>query len=382
MPERRFFHFTATRADAVLFAALLIAFLLALCARNPLDDSRFAPVHETALSGVVSTGEGRGKIDINAADAALLMELDGIGEVLASRIVEYRAQHGPYRAPRPVPPPVRPGMIEKRQPSNAKFWLAGALCALYALTMPMYDWIHLVPLALVGVGGFFLGRLIFKGKKYYVPVEAEKPKEEEKPKPAPKPEPEPERRASTGNPEVDKIIDEGYGYLKQLREANDRIPDEVMSARISRMEAASADIFAYIAENPEKAPQIRRFMNYYLPTTLRLLTSYEKLSRQRVKGENIQKTMFEIEGMMETIAGAFEKQLDSLFGEDAMDIAADISVMESILKQEGLSDDEDDELPQTKTAARGNRVEQVQAPGGMPTLELDPDAADNGEKKP
>ena len=80
-----------------------------------------------------------------------------------------RAQHGPYRAPRPVPPPVRPGMIEKRQPSNAKFWLAGALCALYALTMPMYDWIHLVPLALVGVGGFFLGRLIFKGKKYYVP---------------------------------------------------------------------------------------------------------------------------------------------------------------------------------------------------------------------
>lgn len=61
MPERRFFHFTATRADAVLFAALLIAFLLALCARNPLDDSRFAPVHETALSGVVATAKGAGK---------------------------------------------------------------------------------------------------------------------------------------------------------------------------------------------------------------------------------------------------------------------------------------------------------------------------------
>ena len=71
-----------------------------------------------------------------------------------------------------------------------------------------------------------------------------------------------------------------------------------MSARITRMETASSDIFAYIAENPEKAPQIRRFMNYYLPTTIRLLASYDKLSRQRVKGENIQKTMFEIEGMM------------------------------------------------------------------------------------
>ena len=152
------------------------------------------------------------------------------------------------------------------------------------------------------------------------------------------------RKSTTGNPEVDRIIDEGSVYLKQLREADDRIPDEVMSARITRMETASSDIFAYIAENPEKAPQIRRFMNYYLPTTLKLLNSYDKLSRQRVKGENIQKTMFEIEGMMETIAGAFEKQLDSLFDDDALDIAADISVMESILKQEGLSG-EDMKMP-------------------------------------
>lgn len=279
----------------------------------------------------------------------------------------------PYRAPRPAPPPVPPGMIEKRQPSNAKFWMAGACCALYALTMPMYDWIHLVPFAFVGVAGFFLGRLIFKGKKYYVPVQAQQPKPVEKPAPAP------ERKSSTGDPEVDKIIDEGYGYLKQLREANDRIPDEVMSERISRMEAASADIFAYIAEHPEKAPQIRRFMNYYLPTTLRLLTSYDKLSRQRTKGENIMKTMFEIEGMMETIACAFEKQLDGLFGEDAMDIAADISVMESILKQEGLSDDEDD-LPKAKTTAGGSAA-QVQPDGQMPSLKLDPDAQDAKEQE-
>ena len=127
-------------------------------------------------------------------------------------------------------------------------------------------------------------------------------------------------------------------------DVNIRIPDEVMTKRIDRMEVASADIFAYIAEHPEKAAEIRRFMNYYLPTTLKLLNSYDKLSRQRVKGENIQKTMFEIEGMMETIAGAFEKQLDSLFDDDALDIAADISVMESILKQEGLSG-EDMKMP-------------------------------------
>ncbi|MGN0477803.1 MAG: 5-bromo-4-chloroindolyl phosphate hydrolysis family protein [Hominenteromicrobium sp.] len=280
----------------------------------------------------------------------------------------------PHRTVKPVPPPAKPGMIEKRRPSNAKFWFVGIMCALYALNMPMYRWIDLAALAAVGVGAFFLGRLIFRGKKYYVP--AEEPK-----KPEPVKKEEPVKKSATGNPEVDKIIDEGQEYLKQLREANDRIPDAVMSERISRMEVASADIFAYIAEHPDKAPQIRRFMNYYLPTTLKLLTSYDKLSRQRVKGENIQKTMFEIEGMMETIAGAFEKQLDSLFGDDAMDIAADISVMESILKQEGLSDDESLKMPKVKTAAAGGKAaQQVETPVGIPTLTLDPDAADGQEE--
>lgn len=248
----------------------------------------------------------------------------------------------------PVPAPQRPRMEMRRRPSNVKFWVTGAVCALYSLTMPMVEWYHLIPLALVGVGAFALCNAIFRGKKYYVPVE--EPKPEPVKKPEPKPEPAPAKKVNTGDPEVDKIIEEGYEYLKQLRTANDRIEDEAMSRRIERMEAASADIFAYITEHPEKAAQIRRFMNYYLPTTLKLLTSYDKLSRQSVKGENIQKTMFEIEGMMETIAGAFEKQLDSLFHEDAMDIAADISVMESILKQEGLSGD--DTMPKVKTGGK------------------------------
>ena len=257
-----------------------------------------------------------------------------------ARYTNYKTPQSNYTPPvqnrtqpprvRPVPPQ-KPRMEMRRKPSNTKYWATGAVCALYALTMPMTAWQHLIPFALVGVGTFVICRALFKGKKYFVPVEP--------PQAAPvkKPEPEPVKKVNTGDPEVDKIIEEGYAYLKQLKTANDRIEDAVMSERIERMEKSSADIFAYIAEHPEKSAQIRRFMNYYLPTTLKLLTSYDKLSRQSVKGENIQKTMFEIEGMMETIAGAFEKQLDSLFHAEAMDIAADISVMETILEQEGLS---------------------------------------------
>lgn len=273
------------------------------------------------------------------------------------------APGGPYNPPRgaaaqnanpaakqnrkPPKEPRKQDMIEKYKPSNGRYWLTGIVCMLYALNGPLYRWQDLITLAVVGTAAFFIGGKIFKGKKYYVPAESVQQEKQ----PEPKPKEEPKKKVSTGDPEVDKIIEEGYKYLHELRDVNIRIPDEVMTKRIDRMEAASADIFAYITEHPEKAAEIRRFMNYYLPTTLKLLNSYDKLSRQRVKGENIQKTMFEIEGMMETIAGAFEKQLDSLFDDDAMDIAADISVMESILKQEGLSDDENMKMPSAQENA-------------------------------
>ena len=157
--------------------------------------------------------------------------------------------------------------------------------------------------------------------------------------------PQPKKPAPAPAPKAQPAAEDEYAaLLRQLREVNDAIPDPVMSAKISRLEEVSGRIFALAQKDPEKKAQLQKFMNYYLPTTLKLLNSYDKLSRQRVKGENIQKTMFEIEGMMETIAGAFEKQLDSLFDDDALDIAADISVMESILKQEGLSG-EDMKMP-------------------------------------
>ena len=271
------------------------------------------------------------------------------------------APGGPYNPPRGTAPrntvsqngapvqqpkkaPRKQDMIEKYKPSNGRYWLTGIVCMLYALNGPLYRWQDLITFVVVGAAAFFIGGKIFKGKKYYVPAESVQPEKKPEPEKKPVPKAEPQKKVSTGDPEVDKIIEEGYKYLHELRDVNIRIPDEVMTKRIDRMEVASADIFAYIAEHPEKAAEIRRFMNYYLPTTLKLLNSYDKLSRQRVKGENIQKTMFEIEGMMETIAGAFEKQLDSLFDDDALDIAADISVMESILKQEGLSG-EDMKMP-------------------------------------
>ena len=110
-------------------------------------------------------------------------------------------------------------------------------------------------------------------------------------------------------------------------------------ADIDRLEDLSAKIFAQVKADPKKLPQIRKFMDYYLPTTLKLLNAYDRMGAQGVNGENIDNTMQRVESMMGTIVTAFEKQLDMLFGSEAMDISTDITVLENMMKREGLSED-------------------------------------------
>ena len=111
---------------------------------------------------------------------------------------------------------------------------------------------------------------------------------------------------SSGDEAVDVIIAEGLAYLNQIKKANDEIPDEKITNQITRMEVATDKIFRYIAKHPEDAPQIRKFMNYYLPTLLKLLNSYISLNEQGIKGGHISSTIENIEGILSTIADAFE----------------------------------------------------------------------------
>ena len=153
------------------------------------------------------------------------------------------------------------------------------------------------------------------------------------PAPAPKPEKQPEKQ--TDMPERDqykKILDE-------LRRVNDAIPDEEMSDKISRLEAVSAKIFEQAKSDPEKLPQMRKFMDYYLPTSLKLLNTYAELDNQGVEGENISESKRRIEQTMDTLVKAFENQLDRLFASDALDVSTDIDVMQNMLRADGLTGD-------------------------------------------
>ena len=121
-------------------------------------------------------------------------------------------------------------------------------------------------------------------------------------------------------PEVQKIIDQGDAFIRKIHECNEAIPGEEISAKISRMEMLVDRIFDRVEENPQSVSDIRKLMEYYLPTTIKLLEAYEQLDRQPVDGENIQTAKREIEATLDTLNTAFEKLLDDLFQDTMWDV--------------------------------------------------------------
>lgn len=154
------------------------------------------------------------------------------------------------------------------------------------------------------------------------------------PKPEPAPKPAAPQAPAAPQSEYDKT-------LARLRELNDAIPDEEMSERIARLEAVTAKIFAQAESDPDKLPQMRKFLDYYLPTSLKLLEAYAEMDAQGIEGENITESKRRIEQTMGTLVTAFENQLDKLFQSDALDLSADIDVMEKMLQADGLAGDDD-----------------------------------------
>ena len=201
--------------------------------------------------------------------------------------------------------------------STIPLYAAAATWLLYALLFPLYRVGHFALCAAASAAVYLIARLFCRDVVEEV---------EEKPEP-------------TGNAELDKMISDGNLAIAEMKRLNESIKDEKISRQIDRLEEISGKIFDCVKASPEKLPQIRKFMNYYLPTTLKLLNAYDRMGSQGVSGENISGTMERVENMMGTIVTAFERQLDGLFGDQALDISTDITVLENMMAREGLSDD-------------------------------------------
>ena len=199
-------------------------------------------------------------------------------------------------------------------------YAVGLVWLIFGLFLPLYKLIHFLAAAGLSIAAYLVVKKLCPDKTFTVPD--------------PEPEPEP---ATTGSPELDELIRQRDLALSEMHRLNDSIEDPKISAQIDHMEAVTAKIIAHVVEHPRKLPQIRKFLNYYLPTTLKLLNAYDRMDAAGVSGANIDGTMGKIETMMDTVATAFDRQLDALFGDEALDISTDITVMENMLAREGLA---------------------------------------------
>ena len=125
--------------------------------------------------------------------------------------------------------------------------------------------------------------------------------------------------------------------LEEIRAINADIDNPKLNQQIDRIGVITAKVFEYQRSHPQKSNQLHSFLSYYLPTTLKILRAYAQLEDQEVDGENISAAMERIEGMMDKVVEGFEKQLDQLFQGDALDITADVEVLERMLAKDGLS---------------------------------------------
>lgn len=141
----------------------------------------------------------------------------------------------------------------------------------------------------------------------------------------------------TGVEDVDEMLTDIQQKLDTLHTLNEELPDPQLSAAMTRMEKAGRSIVEAVEANPDKAKQVRRFANYYLPDAVNVLQQYAKLAKQGVRGENAASIRAEVERNAASIATAFENQLDALYAAESMDLSADLTVLQNMLKGQGLS---------------------------------------------
>ena len=205
--------------------------------------------------------------------------------------------------------------IEVRRKSVLPWYFAGLVWLVGALALPIYQLWALVVVAVLSVVGFVAARRVCPD----VVTRKEVP-------------------FMTGKEDADQMLALIDQKRRELHELNVRIEDAPLSAAMDRMEKACLGILNEVEQHPEKAAQVRRFSNYYLQDAVKILTLYAELEEKGVQGENAAGVRAEVARNAQTIATAFENQLDSLFARDALDISTDLEVLNGMLKGQGLVD--------------------------------------------
>ena len=209
-------------------------------------------------------------------------------------------------------------MKQIRKRSSVPIYITSAVWLLYCIFFPLYKPSHYMFLIIVGVASYVLFSKLFPGKIITVEI--------------------PEEPVTTGDAQIDALYKEGQLAICEMERLRSTISEPEVRIKIDTLINVTGRIFDDVLEDHSDYSKVERFSGYFLPATLKLLNAYDRMSGQGIEGENISGTLRRIEEILDTTIAAYEKQLDALFANQALDIETDIDVLEAMLKREGLSE--------------------------------------------
>lgn len=205
---------------------------------------------------------------------------------------------------------------EIRKKSVIPIYGLAAAWLIYCLFFPLFRPWHFALLLIAGIGAYAVLSVIFPGKTEYVK--------------------EPEKPVSTGNPEVDLLLEQGKKAVGEMNRLRGSITNAGVCGKIGELIDITEKIFKDVIDDPSDFRQVKRFSDFYLPTTLKLLNTYDRLGSIGTDGENITGTMQKIDVILEATLEGYKKLHDALFANQALDIETDIVVLQNMLKKEGF----------------------------------------------
>lgn len=212
-------------------------------------------------------------------------------------------------------------MKEKRIKSPVPFYIVAAVWLIAALFVPLYRLTALLIMALVSVAVYFAASKLFPGQVIMV-----------------------ETPVDTGDAEVDACINTGRDAVKELERLEKSIGGQDMPPKIARLRESLGKILAEAERDGADQASLKRFTDYYVPVTLKILRTYETMCEQGVEGQNIAEAKSRVEGILDMLCTAYDKQLDSMFEAEALDITTDIDVLEGMIGASGLAGGDFDDV--------------------------------------
>ncbi|MDR0935604.1 MAG: 5-bromo-4-chloroindolyl phosphate hydrolysis family protein [Oscillospiraceae bacterium] len=212
-------------------------------------------------------------------------------------------------------------MPQKRIKSPVPLYLALIPVVCWGVFGKLYRLQDFIVCAVVTFAVYWLTSKMFRGKLFAAPLKV--------------PEVKPEAAKTTGDPELDALLKEGQVAIAEMSLLRKSITDLTVQDKVQQIIEVSGKILKTAEDDKRDIPKARKFLRYYLPTTLKLLHAYDRMSGIS-SGENTVNTTQKIEDMLDDLIAAYNKQLDAMFSDEALDIDSDIKVMDAMLRKENL----------------------------------------------